>query len=243
MPEQSFYTEGGVNEHRLESLEREISRLAKRVDYFVDTSTGEFYFETIENALLRRRYAVDWVRNVLEKGLRRGEIWRIPMDTKSQSIGYVAVHCGHLDKARTVYFVVFTTDIAEAVRQNKPVHVYMLCPRCYRRFLKELKEVMSRKRPLRVWDPELGHVIHVSYKPVILYVSRWFRKGKRYNLILIDLVSPEVIERARNVLKEWIWRRVYHKGMHKRFAPRERVPIIYEIWYRELEELADSLTR
>jgi len=228
----------------IEDLRKETEELAERLYWFHRLSPGEFYIETILNDIMKRKYVVLWARKVAEPNLREGSVWYLPFNDNISELkeewskGYVTLHCGHLDRPKTQYFLIITTNVVTALAERKPVAIWWMCSRCYRKTLKELK---NSRVDVLVWDWERHFKLKSRVVPVIIYSSRWWRKKVQYRLVVVDLVLADLLERAKEVLKEWIWWKVYSQGITKTMDPEKRAILIFEIWMPEIENLVGQL--
>lgn len=232
-------------EMKVEELERQVEDLGRRVDSFILLSPLEYYLNYIVDKLAHRKYTILWVKEVLEPNLRKGGIWLLPADvdeflSDGVSWGYVAVHCGH-PEARTIYYVVFTSKVWEAMVEKTFVEIYMMCSTCYRMFIRELRKRLNEPMEIPAWDPEAGFKLRVSCKLAIIYSARWWRRrGQRY-LIVYDTVSDE-LGRAAEVVKERLWRKLIAKELRwRRLTPSDRAILKFDIWDQEIDNLIEVL--
>jgi len=184
-------------------------------------------YEFLVEKLSLRKYTVLWAKKFLEPELRRGYIWSIPLDvdeffSERVSLGFVTLHCEHIDKAN--YFVTTTIDVRDALERRRPVKVIMFCSICYKSWLRDLTRIDG----IRV---------------VPIYSAKWRRNGRYEYLKVFDVVNTkmirEITERIVDSLHDVFF--VKNKSMGWRLTSKDWAYLKIDIWEPEVRQLAEAV--
>jgi len=184
-------------------------------------------YEFLVEKLALRKYTTMWAKRFLEPELRKGHIWNIPLDvdeffSEKVSLGFVTLHCEHIDKAN--YFVTTTIDVRDAIERRRPVKVIMFCSICYRSWLRDL----SRIDGIRV---------------IPIYSAKWRRNGKYEHLKVFDVVNVKLVRETAERIVDSLHDVFFVKNWSMKWwlTPKEGAYLKIDIWEPEVRRLAEAV--